>query len=208
MKTLILTVIALIGLPSLANAQQLLNIYCEECRDLTEHPEDARNFAYNQFFGSSSWLTFEQADRFRITDNFGNTVEVDMNVDYQLNLFLGALFELGSVSNLIVDALIIQIRIIYPNLDIETYLFSNHDVQGDLPVGDDNTRSGMGSGGTSGSGSEDDEGFNDAGDYEYEDTVDEMDCSACSFQMIYPDGSLGDPIEFWSDEDWEELQEL
>ena len=47
MKKLILASIALLGLPTLAHADELLNIYCEECRDLADYPEDARNFSYN-----------------------------------------------------------------------------------------------------------------------------------------------------------------
>ena len=54
MKNLIL--IALLVLPSLANAQTLLNIYCEECRDLATYPEDARNFSYNQLAEPKTWL--------------------------------------------------------------------------------------------------------------------------------------------------------
>ena len=76
MKFLLPILFALVTLPSLANAQQMLNIYCEECRDLTQHPEDARNFSYNQVFGTVQWLSMDQADRFRITDGFGNTVTI------------------------------------------------------------------------------------------------------------------------------------
>ena len=215
MKTLIL--IALATLPSIANAEQLLNIYCEECRDLTTNPEDARNFSYNQVFGSSRWLTVDQADRFQITDSFGNTVTIDMNVEFQINLFAGDLFEAGgfrgslaeNLTKLLVNGMIIQIRVIYRNLDIEEYLFTREDVQGDLPVGESNTRSGTPTGGSADSTGDDD--FNDAADYEYEDHIDaggEHECTDCTMQVIYPDGSLSEPYDLWTEEEWEEIQEL
>ncbi len=210
MKNLIL--IILFALPSIADAQNLLNIFCEECRDLTTHPEDARNFSYNQVFGSSSWLTVDQADRFRITDSFGTTVTIDMNVEFQINLFAGDLLELGGLGGsladdlqrLLVNGMIIQIRVIYRNLDIEEYLFTREDVQGDLPVGDTNTRSGLPDSGSD----EPDDGFNDAADYEYEDTVDDVECDTCTMQVIYEDGSLSDPYELWTDEELDEMWEL
>ena len=129
MKNLIL--IAILTLPSLASAQSLINIYCHECRDLANYPEDARNFSYNQVFGSSSWLTLDQADRFKITDSFGNTVTIDMNAELQINLFAADLFELGNMGQLLVDDLVVQIRVIYQNLDIVEYLFTLKDVPGD-----------------------------------------------------------------------------
>ena len=94
MKNLILT--SMLLLPALANAQALLNIYCEECRDLTEFPEDARNFSYNQVFGPQSWLTPDQADRFQLTDRFGNTVTIDMNVEFQTNPVMQVIGSLGA----------------------------------------------------------------------------------------------------------------
>lgn len=206
MKNLILTAILL--LPTLASAQDLVNVYCEECRDLTEFPEDARNFSYNQVFGPRSWLTMDQADLFEITDNFGNTVIIDMNVNYQVNLWT-RFFDFGNAGKLVVDGLVVQIRVIYRNLDIVTYLFTRREVRGELPVGDSNTRrppSGTGAGG----GDDGDGDSNDTDDYEYEDTIDEdeVECEECTLRQIYPDGSLGEEVDMPTGREWEEIQEL
>ncbi len=214
MKNLILTSILL--LPVMANAEGLLNIYCEECRDLTEFPEDARNFSYNQVFGARSWLTPGQADRFQITDSFGNTVTIDMNIQFQANPFariIGSLalriFDVGGASNLIVEELIVQIRVIYRNLDVVNYIFLNHDVRGVLPVGGSNTRRPPAHSG-GGNGEEGDTDSNDAADYEYEDTIEggDVECRECTLQSIYPDGSLGREYDLWTEEEWEYIREL
>lgn len=208
MRKLILTGITLLTFSPLVQAQALLNIYCEDCRDLTAYPEDARNFSYNQVFGPQSWLSLEQADRFRITDSYGTTVTIDMNMDYRVNFSASRLFDLGEIGALVVDGLVIQVRVIYQNLDIENYLFTRLDVGGELPVGGDNTRSGSGGSGP-GDGEDGDPGNNDAGDYEYEDTIyDVLECDDCTLQQIYPDGELGDPIDMPTSEEWEEMQEL
>ncbi len=213
MKNLILASILL--LPAFANAQALLNIYCEDCRDLADFPEDARNFSYNQVFGPQSWLTLGQADRFRITDRYGNTVTIDMNIQFQTNPIMRVigslgrhLFEFGGARNLVVEGLIVQIRVIYRNLDIINYIFLTHDVSSELPVGADNTRRPpASSGGGNGDGGDTDS--NDAADYEYEDTTnDDIECDECTLQVIYPDGSLGQEYELWTEEEWEEISEL
>ena len=214
MKNLIL--ISVLLLPALGNAQGLLNIYCEDCRDLTEHPEDARNFSYNQVFGRQSWLTPDQADRFQITDSYGNTVTIDINVQFQANPFtqvIGSLarrlFEFGGASRLVVEGMIVQIRVIYRNLDIVNYVFLTHDVIGSLPVGESNTRRPPA---PSGGGSNDDgeTDVNDAADYEYEDTIEDGDieCEECTLQPIYPDGSLGAEYDMPTEREWEEISEL
>ena len=213
MRNLILT--SLLLLPALGSAQELLNIYCEECRDLTEFPEDARNFSYNQVLGAQSWLTPDQADRFQITDSYGNTVTIDMNLEFQANpitqvvgsLWRG-LFEVWGTSRLVVKRLVVQIRVIYRNLDIVTYVFVSDDVMGDLPVGTNNTRRPPASTGGS-SGGEGDSDFNDAAEYEYEDTIEGgVECEECTLQFIYPDGSLGQEYELWTEDEWEEISEL
>lgn len=215
MKNLILTAILL--LPALGSAQELLNIYCEDCRDLTEFPEDARNFSYNQVFGAQSWLTPEQADRFQITDSHGNTVTIDMNLQFQsdpITQVIGSLargfFEFWGTSQLVVEGLIVQIRVIYRNLDVVNYVFLSQDVMGDLPVGANNTRRPPASSGGA-DGDDGDTDFSDAADYEYEDTIGDdgdVECEACTLQFIYPDGSLGQEYEMWTQEEWEEIQEL
>ena len=218
MKTVLPILIVFALLPSVAGAHQPLTIYCEECRDLTRHPEDARNFSYNQVFGATAWLTTDMADRFRIIDSFGTTVTIDINIEYRPNNLARALEILGSrviqfeaVRRLLVDDMIIQIRVIYRNLDIVTYTFTLEDVQGDLPVGESNTRSGRSAGGEGGEGG----GFNDGADYERDDDdggggdgSDEFVCELCTLQVIYPDGSVGDPVDLWTEEEWEEIWEL
>ena len=214
MKNLTLTLILL--LPAVASAQGLLNIYCEECRDLTEFPEDARNFSYNQVFGTRSWLTPDQADRFRITDSYGNTVTIDMNLQFQTNPIMSVigslgrhLFEFGGARSLVVEGLVVQIRVIYRNLDIINYVFLSHDVMGELPVGTTNTRrppASSGGGNSDGGGTD----SNDAADYEYEDTNEDGDveCEECTLQFIYPDGCLGQEYELWTEDEWEDIREL
>ena len=214
MKNLILA--SLLLLPALGGAQELLNIYCEDCRDLTEYPEDARNFSYNQVFGAQSWLTPGQADRFRITDSHGNTVTIDMNAQFQANPFtqvIGSLarrfFEFGGASRLVVEGLIVQIRVIYRNLDIVNYVFLSHDVMGDLPVGASNTRRPpASSGGSNDEGGDTDS--SDAADYAYEDTIEDGDveCDACTLQPIYPDGSVGPEYDMPTETEYEEMWEL
>lgn len=215
MKSLILTLMLL--LPSLTNAQGLLNIYCEDCRDLTEYPEDARNFSYNQFFGTQRWLTADQADRFQITDSYGNTVTIDLNAELQigpLSRIVGSIarrfLEFGSAETLVVEGLVVQIRVIYRNLDIVIYRFLTRDVEGDLPVGAGNTRRPPSSSG--GSGDDGDGDSSDAADYEYEDTIEDEDgdieCEDCTLRPIYPDGSLGDEVDMPTEREWEEIREL
>jgi len=214
MKNLILTSILL--LPALANAQEMLNIYCQECRDVTEYPEDARNFAYNQVLGTQGWLSPSQADRFQVTDSYGNTVTIDMNLQFQANpltQIIGSLarhfFEFSGTETLFVESLIVQIRVIYRNLDIVSYVFTTRDAIGDLPVGTSNTRRPPSSSG-GGSGDDDDTDFNDAEDHEYEDMIEdeEFECEECTLQFIYPDGTLSEeydmpPEDEWDDEMWE-----
>ena len=214
MKLLVCVSIVLLGISSWADAQQqgLLNIYCGECRDLTQHPQDARNFSYNQVFGVRSWLTADQADRFQITDSLGNTVTIDMNIDYRINFFAGRILELGDLGNLIVETIIVQIRVIYRNLDIVTYRFSRLDVPAELPVGQDNTRqrpsdTNHGGGGDDGDDYEDDYG-NDDEDYGNDDEDDEVMCRNCTLQSIDDYGNLGDRIEMHLDEGREEMWEL
>lgn len=223
MKLPVCVSIVLLSISSLASAQQqgLLNIYCGECRDLTQHPQDARNFSYNQVFGVRSWLTADQADRFQITDRLGNTVTIDMNIDYRINFFAGRIFELGDLGNLIVETIIVQIRVIYRNLDIVTYTFSRLDVPGELPVGDNNTRQDPpdtdhgGGGDNGGDGGDGSDSFNDASDYEFneddygDDREDEdVICANCTLQSIDDYGNLGDPVEMDRREDLEEMWEL
>ena len=151
---------------TLANAPPF---FCEDCRDLAEFPEDARNFAYNQVRGPDSWMTFEQADRFRVADAFGNVVGIDVNLKYEV-------FEIAFRSLEIdyANKLIMQIRVIYRNGDIVTYTFDTEDIGPNdrLPVGVTNTRDCVcvyepGTGGGPGDGGSEDDPP-DHGDYEDE----------------------------------------
>ncbi len=140
MRLLPLTILFVaLGIPQISAAQEsLLNIYCQDCRDLNEYPQDARNFAVNQLFGASSWLTADQADRFMITDPYGNTVTADINATIILQWTDFPSIRLPFQIPLIplADKLIIQVRIISANGDILTYRFETTDLDpnGTLPV--------------------------------------------------------------------------
>ena len=135
---LILALVAF-GLAQTAVAQSTtINIFCADCRNLDDHPEDARNFAVNQFFGANSWLSLDLADRFRITDSFGNTVTADINASIILRFkgFPGIELPISLPVMPFAEKLIIQVRIIYANGNIRTYRFDRRDLDpnGSLPV--------------------------------------------------------------------------
>ena len=166
---LILAVMAL-GFAQTAVAQSTtINIFCADCRDLDAHPEDARNFAVNQFFGANSWLSLDLADRFRITDSFGNTVTADVNASIILRFkgFPGIELPISLPVMPIAEKLIIQIRIIYANGNIATYRFdaSDLDPNGSLPVPVSGRAATPPADPPSGSGSNGASGYDDAGDY-------------------------------------------
>lgn len=62
-----------------AVAADPLRIMCSECRDPSSHPEDYRNFAWNQTFGPNGWLSPSQADKFQIVNLSGIVVDIDMD---------------------------------------------------------------------------------------------------------------------------------
>ena len=134
--SIVLLLVLTCGMPHTAAAQEsLLNIHCEECRDITVYPEDARNFAVNQLYGSASWLSFDLADRFRITDSFGNRITVDINA--RLNLQLRDIPEIDLLGYLpLADTLVLQVRLVFENGNILTYTFDLQDLDpnGTLPV--------------------------------------------------------------------------
>ena len=121
--SIILLLVLMCGMAQTAAAQDsLLNIYCQECRDITLYPEDARNFAVNQLYGSASWLSFDLADRFQITDSFGNTITVDINA--KLNLAFSDLPEIGLPGVIpLADTIILQVRLIFGDGNILWYAF-------------------------------------------------------------------------------------
>ena len=122
-----------------ANAQSLStpSIYCEECRDLNEHPEDAANFALNQVWGPTQWLDQDQSSGFGVTDPFGNNFTVDINADMSVvwvpipgpRIFIGAI---PFPERLILQVLVFnerQMQVLQLRLDPNTRDFP-------LPVGD------------------------------------------------------------------------
>ena len=135
---LVLAVMALCLAQTAVAQSTTINIFCAECRDLGPHPEDARNFAVNQFFGANSWLSLDLADRFRITDSSGNTVTADINASIILRFkgFPGIELPISLPVLPFAEKLIIQVRIVYANGNIVTYRFdaSDLDPNGSLPV--------------------------------------------------------------------------
>ncbi|MDJ0760740.1 MAG: hypothetical protein QNJ19_15195 [Woeseiaceae bacterium] len=123
---------------------------CEDCRDISEHPEDARNFALNLIFGRNSSLSFDDT-RFHLSDSFGNTIIVDINAK-----FIFDPYDYRLLDELFVEDLIIQILLMFPNGDLLTYKYPRSllDPDGVLPVPAETPvtpNSGSSSGGPSGS---------------------------------------------------------
>ena len=82
----------LLALPLLADDARAqngaINVVCAACRDPVEHPADYANFAFNQVFGETGWMTFEQADDFYVHNLDGDRVYVDIDfVMGGINLF-------------------------------------------------------------------------------------------------------------------------
>lgn len=126
-----LLVLLVVAASAAAAEDRRLLIYCEDCRNIVEHPEDARNFGLNQLYGAASWLTFDQADRFDIVDRFGQRATIDINIAYivlDLTMFWKNLpYALN---------IILQVRVVYPTGDIMTYRFDVSDLSpnASLPV--------------------------------------------------------------------------
>ena len=132
LKKLCLSLIALVAIffASACQAQELLRFDCEACRDITEHPEDARNFALNLIYGRNSSLGFDDT-RFTLSDVYGNTINVDINAQFILDPFDYRLFD-----QLFIEDILIQIVLFYPNGDLFNYKYSGSllDPLGVLPV--------------------------------------------------------------------------
>ena len=131
-------IVLLLAAAGTADAREYrIRVYCEECRDIAEHPVDARNFGINQLYGARSWLNFDQADRFDIVDSFGNRATIDLNIHY-------IVLDLSMIWKDLPYALtfILQVRVIYPNGDIRTYRFDIRDLdaRASLPVPASGTR--------------------------------------------------------------------
>jgi len=87
--------------------------YCERCRDPYEHPDDYVNFAYDQIYGDDSWMDFDQADDFYITNPDGYVVYVDVDFVMHGLDFLGTSLPLWPTNFL-------QIAVALPNGNIYT----------------------------------------------------------------------------------------
>lgn len=104
---------------------------CESCRNPNFFPRDFRNFAYNSLFGPNGWMTYEQADFFRIVNLRGQSVLVDMNMDIDVfTLNLGVPIPLPYAIGVQV-----QIILIYENGDQKNYMIDPRAHPDGLPVG-------------------------------------------------------------------------
>ena len=132
-----------------ASAQDdYLVIPCDACRDPYSHPRDYRNFAYNLLFGPDGYLTYDQADFFRIINSDEQLISVDINMDLEVfTLDIGIPIPLPFPI-----AIEIQIILIFENGDQKEYKIDPRAHPDGLPVG------GPGAGGGAGGGSGDDEG--------------------------------------------------
>ena len=87
--------------------------YCERCRAPYEHPNDYVNYAYNQIYGDDSWMDFDQADDFYISNPDGFVVYVDVDFVMHGLDFLGTSLPLWPTNFL-------QIAVALPNGNIYT----------------------------------------------------------------------------------------
>ncbi len=169
LKTVGLTLIACVAIffGKTSMADEWPHFDCEDCRDISEHPEDARNFSVNLIYGRDSSLSFDNT-RFYLSDNFGNTIIVDINAEYIFDPFDYRLFD-----ELFVEDLIIQIVLLYPNGDLFNFKYTAKllDPNGVLPVpAEAPTQSGSSSGDGTGSsgtppGSDEEDAWDDQDDY-------------------------------------------
>lgn len=137
----------------IASAQDdYMEITCDACRDPYDRPRDYRNFAYNLVFGPDGYLTYDQADFFRIKNSAEELVSVDINMDLEVfTLDFGIPIPLPFPI-----AIEIQIILIFENGDQKEYKIDPRAHPDGLPVG--GPGSGSGAGGGAGGGSGDDEG--------------------------------------------------
>ena len=147
-----------------STADEWPHFVCEDCRDVTEHPEDARNFALNLIFGRDSSLSFDDT-RFHLSDSFSNTIIADINAKYVFDPYDYRLFD-----ELFIEDMIIQVVLLYPNGDLLTYKYPRSllDPNGVLPVPANaavTSGSGSSSGGTGGSGGGEDDPWDDQDEY-------------------------------------------
>jgi hypothetical protein len=135
-----------------------LNIVCADCRDPNRYPDDFVNFAFNQAYGPGSWLTFDQADDFYITNLDKQTVYVD--IDF---VFLG--FGFQGLELPFWPTHLLKFTLALPNGSIYTVLRSKFLTPLPVPSSDDGDP-GSSDGGTGGD--DDDYGFDDWDETEYD----------------------------------------
>jgi hypothetical protein len=86
---------------------------CDACRNPRIHYRDYRNFAYNQIFSPGGWMTYGDADIFRVVNSRGQSVVVDINLRMEvLRIDLGFRIPLP-----IPISIQVQIILIYENGD-------------------------------------------------------------------------------------------
>jgi hypothetical protein len=125
-----------------------LLIPCDACRDPYERPRDYRNFAYNSIFGPEGYLTYDEADFFRIENVEGQIVSVDINMDLDVfTLDLGIPIPLPFPI-----AIQVQIILIFENGDQKEYMLDPRAHPDGLPVGGRTSGAGAGGGGDGDSG--------------------------------------------------------
>ena len=107
-----------------------LHFICYECRNIVEHPEDARNYALNRMFGRESSLSFDNT-LFLLSDVHGNTIQVNINAEFILDPY-----DYRLLDQLFVEDLRIQVVLAYPNGDVFRYTYSRNllDPNGAFPV--------------------------------------------------------------------------
>lgn len=206
MRTAFICLLVLAALASrcaMAQEESLI-IPCNECRDIVEHPEDVRNFSVNLLYGSESSLSFDQANRFGVTDTFDNAVTVDINMEF-------VTLELSAIGSELDYAftLLLQVRIVYPNGNIATYKFDIADldrnsslpVPADSPIEPVTDTSTSGSDGDGDSGEDEEENWSDHDEPADEVEATDDSCSACkAYFDADEDGYLDeDPVE-WTEE--------
>lgn len=132
--------------------------YCERCRDPYEHPDDYINYAYDQIYGDDSWMDFDQADDFYITNPDGFVVYVDVDFIMQGLEFFGFTVPMWPTNQ-------IQISLALPNGSIYTTRRSVFHQTLPVPTSQDPAP-----GGSTGGGEDGNEGVDDP-----EDEVDEWE---------------------------------
>ncbi len=119
---------------------------CKACRNPNIFPRDYRNFAYNALFGPEGWMTYEQADFFKIVNSQGQSVFVDMNMNLDVfTLTLGIPIPLPYPI-----AIQVQIILIYENGDQKNFMIDPRAHPNGLSVGRRVRRIPYGSGGGGG----------------------------------------------------------